>query len=121
MKRTAVTTILDAISDKHLFRPWFRDRATWQSWFAFLAALFALPMTAEQLAIYRQCTGRTEAPTAPQRKAGWFAADVQASRSSLHYARFILPVSTTSAGIWHPVNGQRFWLWLSIVGRPVSS
>jgi hypothetical protein len=51
-------TIIDAINDKHLFAPWFKDRATWAPWFVFLAALFALPMDEEQLAIYRRCTGR---------------------------------------------------------------
>jgi hypothetical protein len=54
--------ILDATTDERLFARWFRDRATWGSWFSFLAALFALPMPAEQMATYRECTGRTEAP-----------------------------------------------------------
>ena len=44
------------------FGPAFRDKATWSAWFAFLAALFALPMSDEQLAIYRECTGRAEPP-----------------------------------------------------------
>ena len=51
-------TILDAVADDKLFAPWFRDRATWNAWFALLATLFGLPLTDEQLAIYRQCTGR---------------------------------------------------------------
>jgi hypothetical protein len=38
------------------------------AWFAFLATLFALPMTAEQLAVYRQCTGRAEPPTVAVRR-----------------------------------------------------
>ena len=58
-------TILDAIDDRNLFAPWFRDRATWATWVAFLRALFALPMTPEQLALYCQCTGRTEPPSEP--------------------------------------------------------
>lgn len=55
--------IIQATTDPNLFASWFRKRDTWQAWFAFLAALFALPMTDEQLAIYRQCTGRDEPPT----------------------------------------------------------
>lgn len=55
--------ILKACRDPNLFAPWFKDVATWQAWFAFLAALFALPMTDEQLAIYRKHTGRNEPPT----------------------------------------------------------
>ena len=35
---------------------------TWGAWRAFLAALFALPMTAEQIAIYQQHTGRSAPP-----------------------------------------------------------
>jgi hypothetical protein len=57
--------ILEAIDNPALFRPWFRDPATWQAWRAFLAALFALPMTEEQRAIYTACTGRQAAPAEP--------------------------------------------------------
>src|SRR5215475_3675258 len=73
-------TILDAIDDRNLFAPWFRDRATWLSWRVFLCALFALPMTAEQLAIYRQCTGRSEAPTAAASEA-WLICGRRAGKS----------------------------------------
>jgi hypothetical protein len=37
--------ILQAMSDKKLFRPWFKDMATWEAWRAFLALLFNLPMS----------------------------------------------------------------------------
>jgi hypothetical protein len=62
--------ILDAIADANLFAPWFRNRSTWAAWHAFLAALFALPMTEEQQATYAQCTGRSSAPAAPAQE-GW--------------------------------------------------
>jgi hypothetical protein len=58
-------TILDAIGDGLLFRPWFKRPKTWRSWFVFLRALFALPLKPEQLALYRECTGRSEAPSKP--------------------------------------------------------
>lgn len=54
--------LLEAIEDPNLFAPWFKNRATWQAWFAFIAALFALPMTQDQLATYLRHTGREEAP-----------------------------------------------------------
>ena len=73
--------ILDAIDDPNLFRPWFRNQASWSAWRAFLAALFAQPMTPAQLEVYRQCTGRTEPPTAPASEAGWCAAAAPASVS----------------------------------------
>jgi hypothetical protein len=62
-------TILDAINDPKLFQPWFRKRKSWESWLIFLATLFALPMTPEQLKLYQQCTGRTFPPTEPASEA----------------------------------------------------
>jgi hypothetical protein len=55
-------TLLEAIADRNLFAPWFRDSTTWAAWRAFIAALFALPMTPEQLTIYQQSTGRVAPP-----------------------------------------------------------
>jgi hypothetical protein len=61
--------LLTASADPNLFAPWFRDRATWQAWFAFIAALFALPMTEEQADIYARHTGRSEPPPGPAEEA----------------------------------------------------
>jgi hypothetical protein len=63
-------SIIEACADPHLFAPWFRDPATWTGWFTFLRALFALPMTPEQLALYSECTARTEASAGPATE-GW--------------------------------------------------
>ena len=73
-------SILNAIADKDLFAPWFKDRATWQSWFVFLAALFALRMTSDQLDVYRRCTGRTTSPTEPAKEA-WLICGRRAGKS----------------------------------------
>ena len=48
---------------------WFRGD-TWEAWRACLAALFDLPMTEEQLAIYQRHTGRIVPPEGPARE-GW--------------------------------------------------
>jgi hypothetical protein len=56
--------ILEATADPKLFAPWFKDRASWANWLAWLAALMALPMTPDQLATYRECTGRNDPPKA---------------------------------------------------------
>lgn len=53
-------SILDAIDQ--VFADWFTKRASWKAWFVFLRALFALPMSEKQLAIYRECTGRNDPP-----------------------------------------------------------
>ena len=60
--------ILEALDHPALFSPHFRGD-TWRSWRAFLAALFALPMSDDQRAIYQHRTGRTEPPTTPFKEA----------------------------------------------------
>lgn len=62
-------TILDAMAEPALFAPWFTPEATWRAWRAFLAALFACPMTEAEAALYRVHTGRQTLPTAPAREA----------------------------------------------------
>ena len=73
-------TILDAIADRNLFAPWFGDRPTWAAWLAFLCALFALPMTPEQLALYQRHTGRATPPTQPASE-GWLVCGRRAGKS----------------------------------------
>jgi hypothetical protein len=55
-------SILDAVADPALFASWFRDPATWRAWFAFLRALFGLPMADDDRTIFKQCTGRDLPP-----------------------------------------------------------
>jgi hypothetical protein len=54
--------ILQAMSDKKLFRPWFKDMATWEAWRAFLALLFHLPMSPEQVKITSNCGRKHRQP-----------------------------------------------------------
>jgi hypothetical protein len=61
-------TLLDAIADPKLFAPFFKDPQSWLAWRTFIAAAFGLGMDAEQLAIYRECTGRTDPPTQQMRE-----------------------------------------------------
>jgi hypothetical protein len=57
-------TILECLDDPALFKgKGLMDGASWDPWKAFLAALFALPMTDGQLELYRRHTGRHEPPT----------------------------------------------------------
>ncbi|WP_447979027.1 hypothetical protein [Candidatus Nitrospira bockiana] len=62
-------TIIEAIEDRNLFRPFFRDLTIWSSWLTFLKALFALQMTEPELLLYRQLTGRQHGPTSPAEEA----------------------------------------------------
>jgi hypothetical protein len=73
-------TLLHAIDDRNLFARWFRHRETWQSWFTFLRALFGLPLQGDQLALYRDCTGRIAPPTSPATE-GWLICGRRSGKS----------------------------------------
>jgi terminase large subunit-like protein len=73
--------ILEAMRDPNLFAPWFlRDPATWAAWRAFLASLFALKMTDDQFAIFKECTGRSQPPQQPATEA-WLVCGRRAGKS----------------------------------------
>jgi hypothetical protein len=78
---TAAPTILDLCDDPQIFGRWFRDRATWQAWFAFISTLFGLPLSPEALAIYQQCTGRTAAPIGGAFYEAWLICGRRAGKS----------------------------------------
>jgi hypothetical protein len=80
IRQTPSLSILDAVADPQLFGPWFKRASTWTAWFAFMAALFALPMSHEQRRIYRQCTGRQEPPSSPASEA-WLVCGRRAGKS----------------------------------------
>ncbi len=60
-----VPTILDTLESVNIFGPLFHPIESWDAWRVLLAAIFALPMTDEQLDVFQRCTGRTNAPTSP--------------------------------------------------------
>jgi hypothetical protein len=53
--------ILAALADPSLFAPHFQG-GSWEAWQAFLAALFGLPMTPEQVETFTRHTGRATPP-----------------------------------------------------------
>ena len=57
-------TILEAIDDQNLLGSRVTASASWKPWRAVLAAIFALGMDAEALALYHASTGRSEVPAA---------------------------------------------------------
>lgn len=57
--------IIEAIHDQNLFRPLFKDLSTWRSWIICLKAIFAVPMSDEEVTLYQQCTGRESPPRKP--------------------------------------------------------
>ena len=54
--------IVQAIKNRQLFSPVFRDLSSWQSWLVLLKALFGLSLGEDELILYQQCTGRKKAP-----------------------------------------------------------
>ena len=51
--------ITAAMTDADWWGAWV-GRADWSRWLVFLRAVFALPMSAADLAIYQECTGRVD-------------------------------------------------------------
>jgi len=72
-------TILQVMPD--LFGSVFRGES-WVGWRAVLAALFGLPMTEEQLALYRTCTGR-EAPLQEAAREAWWVVGRRGGKSRI--------------------------------------
>ena len=60
--------ILRCLDDPRVFGPFFRS-PTWRPWRVFLKALFALPMTSEEVEFYTKHTGRSLPPSEPAREA----------------------------------------------------
>ena len=72
--------IVQATRDPKLFAPWFKDAATWRAWRTYLSALFALPMSDDDMATYRACTGRQNAPQTPFTE-GWLVVGRRGGKS----------------------------------------
>jgi hypothetical protein len=62
--RAREMNILQPLADRQVFAQHFRG-SPWDAWKVFLAPLFALPMTPDQLEIYRKHIGRSASPTNP--------------------------------------------------------
>src|SRR5437870_13868677 len=75
-------TILDALDDENLLGAAFPEPGTWAAWRVFLAAVFGLPMSDEQAAVYAKHTGRTTPPTA-QAKEAWAICGRRAGKSRI--------------------------------------
>lgn len=63
MSKPAIT-FAEACRDPNLFGPWFEGE-TWSTWAVVDKAAFGEPLTEEELAVFRELTGRDAAPTEP--------------------------------------------------------
>lgn len=93
--------VIQAIDDANVFASAFKNRDTWAAWIAFLCALFGLPMTPEQLAIYRECTGRSDQPTEAAKEA-WL---VCGRRSGKSFTLALVAVFLAAFKDWRPYLG----------------
>jgi hypothetical protein len=93
--------ILQAIDDPKVFAPAFKDPTTWASWRAYLAALFALPMTPDELETYGQCTGRQDPPADPI-KESWL---VVGRRGGKSFVLALIAVFLAVFKDWRPYLG----------------
>ena len=57
-----IPTIVEVKRDPKLWLPWFEDES-FNPWVVHDKAVFGLPMTPDELDIYRSCTGRSNPPT----------------------------------------------------------
>jgi hypothetical protein len=90
--------IIRALDDPKVFGRYFRAES-WAAWRVFLAALFGLPLTPEQLALYRQFTGRSTAPKSPLQEA-WLVVGRRGGKSFVlgHRRGAAAPVDPERAG-----------------------
>jgi hypothetical protein len=92
--------ILDALDDSQVFGAFFRG-PTWTAWRAFLAALFALPLSAEQLELYRKHTGRSTSPAQPLTEA-WL---VIGRRGGKSFILAVVAIFLACFKDWRPLLG----------------
>jgi hypothetical protein len=62
--------------------PWFQKTVDWTPWRVFVKAVYALPMTAEELAIFRKHTGRRWPPVRPVQEV-WAAVGRRGMKTSI--------------------------------------
>ncbi|MCX5884608.1 MAG: hypothetical protein NT096_01625 [Proteobacteria bacterium] len=60
-----MVNIIEAIQDSNLLGGVFKKLDTWCSWIVALKAIFALPLSEEDLILYQKCTGRQIVPQKP--------------------------------------------------------
>lgn len=97
----------DVLLEPDLFAPWFLNPETFKTWFTIVRAIEGLPLDDEQLEIFTELTGQTEAPTAPSKEV-WIIAG-RRSAKTLHMAIFAVWKATSfdwsSSGLLAP--GER--------------
>src|SRR6266480_6360755 len=104
--------IIQALDDANVFGGHFRG-GTWDAWRTFLAALFALPLTPEQLEVYQRHTGRSTPPTQPAQEA-WLVCGRRAGKSLILAT---IAVFLAAFRDWRPFLGPGELATIMIIAR----
>jgi hypothetical protein len=73
--------LIDALSDRELFQPWFIGQS-WSMWRAVLKAAYAKPLSADELALFHSVAGDRDPPEQPVHEL-WIAAGRRAGKDSI--------------------------------------
>jgi hypothetical protein len=92
--------IVQALNDPKVFGRYFKAES-WNAWRVFLAALFGLPLTYDQLLLFKQFTGRATAPTSPLNEA-WL---VVGRRGGKSFVLAVIAVFLACFRDWRPFLG----------------
>jgi hypothetical protein len=79
---TRQPTIIECMDEPDLWARWFRDRATWQAWRAFLRAFFALPMSEATWPFTPPVRAAQRLLTRPSQSAGWLSGAAEENHRS---------------------------------------
>jgi hypothetical protein len=74
-----MTSYAEACLDPQLFGPWF-DGPSWSAWRVLDKAIYGDALSPDEFAVFRDLTGRSEAPTAPATEV-WISAGRRASKT----------------------------------------
>jgi hypothetical protein len=99
--RKRAMSIIDAMGDAKVFATLLKEGPNWQAWQSFLAALFGLTLTADQLQIFRECTQR-QAPLAGGYKEAWLCCGRRALKS---FTLSLIAVFLACFRDWRPFLG----------------
>jgi hypothetical protein len=108
--------ILESASDPKLFRPAFKDLASWQSWMVYLRALFGLPgIEGADLKLFRECTGLERPPRERVRES--FV--ICGRRSGKSFVSALVSVFLACFKDWKPylAPGERGWIFIIAVDK----
>jgi hypothetical protein len=104
-------TIIDALRSKDIFRPLFKDWATWSAWEVYLRALFGLDIDdAKARKVFRDSTGLQKPPTSAARES--FV--ICGRRSGKSYISALVACYLAAFKDWRPflAPGEKGWIFV---------